>query len=79
MAFETYLISLEDNATPHELEQILRTLNRVGGKVNMAAKKCIIATFDNAHVDLVRKQRGVKIVGGVNFRGRKVSKIVKKA
>lgn len=79
MAFETYLISLEDNATPQELELILRTINRIGGKVNMAAKNFIIATFDNAHADTIRRQSAVKLVGGVNFKGRKVRKIVKKS
>ncbi|MFP3910402.1 MAG: hypothetical protein ACLFVX_11170 [Archaeoglobaceae archaeon] len=78
MAFETHLISLEDNATPQELEQVIRTLNRIKGKVNMVAKDCIIATFDNAHVDTIRKHKGVKLVGGVNFRGRRIRKVVKK-
>ncbi len=78
MALETYVISLEDVTQP-EIEQILRTLNRANGKVNMIAKKCIIATFDNAYVDTVRKQRGVKLVGGVNFKGRQIRKIIRKS
>lgn len=78
MAFEIYLISLKDNATPSELEQILRTLKRMGGKENMVAKNCIIASFDNAYVDVMRKLSGVKLVGGVNFKGRRIRKIVKK-
>ena len=77
MVFETYLISLDNNASPTELEQILRTLERIKGKINMVAQKSIIASFDNAHVDTIRSKTGVKLVGGINFKGRKVKKIVK--
>ena len=78
MVFETYLISLDNNASPTELEQILRTLERIKGKINMVAQKSIIASFDNAHVDTIRNKTGVKLVGGINFKGRKVKKVVKR-
>ena len=78
MVLETYLISLNDSTSPIEVEHILKTLTRLGGNVNMVAKRSIIASFDSAHVDIIRKKQGVKLVGGINFKGRKVRKIVKR-
>ena len=78
MVLETYLISLNDSTSPTEVEHILKTLSSLGGNVNMVAKKSIIASFDSAHVDIIRKKQGVKLVGGINFKGRKVRKIVKR-
>ena len=78
MVLETYLISLNDSTSPTEVEHILKTLSSLGGNVNMVAKKSIIASFDNAYVDTIRNKTGVKLVGGINFKGRKVRKIVKR-
>ncbi len=44
----------------------------------MVVKRSIIASFDSAQVDIIRKKPGVKLVGGINFKGRKVRKIVKR-
>ncbi|MCL7414719.1 MAG: hypothetical protein M8349_01480 [ANME-2 cluster archaeon] len=78
MVFEIYLISLNENTSSPEVEQILRTLDRIRGKVNMVAENSIIASFDNAYVDTIRNKTGVKLVGGINFKGRKVKKVVKR-
>lgn len=74
MALETYLITLKDDITPGQAEQLLRTLALIGGEVNMAVKRSIIASFDSSHADVIRKRPGVKLVGGVNFRKRIVRK-----
>ncbi|MBC2708368.1 MAG: hypothetical protein HF977_11740 [ANME-2 cluster archaeon] len=78
MVLETYLISLNYSTSPGEVEHILKTLTGLGGNVNMVVKQSIIASFDSAHVDIIRKKQGVKLVGGINFKGRKVRKIVKR-
>ena len=78
MVLETFLISLDDGVSPIEVEHIVKALGRVGAEINMVAKKSILASFDNSYVDVIRKKTGVKLVGGVNFKGRKVRKIVKK-
>ena len=78
MFLETYLISLDDGISQPEIENILRTLVSLKGNVNMVMKKGIIASFDSDYVDTIRKKSGVKLVGGVNFRGHKVRKIVKR-
>jgi hypothetical protein len=78
MVLETYLISLNDSISSTEVEHILKTLTSLGGNVNMVVKRSIIASFDSAHVDIIRKKQGVKLVGGINFKGRKVRKIVKR-
>ena len=78
MVLETYLISLNDTTSPNEVEHILKTLTSLGGNVNMVVKRSIIASFDSTHVDIIRKKQGVKLVGGINFKGRKVRKIMKR-
>lgn len=78
MVIETYLISLNDDISRVEIENILRTLTRLGGNINMDVKKNIIASFDSNYVDIIRKKTGVKLVGGINFKGRKVRKVVKR-
>ncbi|MBW6517628.1 MAG: hypothetical protein K0A89_03900 [ANME-2 cluster archaeon] len=78
MVLETFFISLDTNTSPAELEQILRTLEMIHGTINMVAQQSIIASFDNAHVNIIRNKRGVKLVGGINFKGRRVRKIVKR-
>lgn len=74
MVFETYLITLKNDINPSQVEQVLRTLTLIGGKVNMVVKRSIIASFDSSHVDTIRKRPGVKLVGGVKFRKRTVKK-----
>ena len=76
MVLETFMISLDDGASPIEVENIIKALGRIGAEINMVAKKSIIASFDNSYVDVIRKKTGVKLVGGVNFRGRTIRKIV---
>ena len=78
MFLETYLISLDDGISQPEIENILRTLISLNGNVNMVMRRGIIASFDSDYVDTIRKKSGVKLVGGVNFRGHKVRKIVKR-
>lgn len=77
MVVETFLIRLNDSVSQTEVEHILRTLTRLGGNVNMVVSRNIIASFDSVHVDTIRKKPGVKLVGGINFRGHRVRKIVK--
>lgn len=76
MVLETFMISLDDGASPIEVENIIKALGRIGAEINIVAKKSIIASFDNSYVDVIRKKTGVKLVGGVNFRGRTIRKIV---
>ena len=78
MVLETFLVSFDDGISPTEVENIVKTLGIVGAEINMVAKKSILASFDNSYVDVIRKKTGVKLVGGVNFRGRKIRKVVKK-
>lgn len=78
MPIETYFIALDDRISQPAIEKILRTLVSLKGNINMVVKKSIIASFDSGYVDVIRKQSGVKLVGGVNFKGHKVRKIVKR-
>jgi hypothetical protein len=78
MVIETFLISLNDGISQTEVEHILKILRNLGGNVNMVVRRNIIASFDSAHLDTIRKRPGVKLVGGINFRGHKVRKIVKR-
>lgn len=78
MAIETHLIRVADSATPSQIEGILKALVSVGGHVDVVANKSIIATFDGDYSEVIKRKPGVQIVGGVNFRGRTVRKVVKK-
>ncbi len=79
MSVETHIIRVADNATPSQVESILKTLAYIGGCVDVVANKSIIATFDGDLSDVIRKKSGVKLVGGVKFRGRTVRKVVKRS
>jgi hypothetical protein len=78
MTIETHLIRVADSATPSQIEGILKALVSVGGRVDVVANKSIIATFDGDYSEVIKRKPGVQIVGGVNFRGRTVRKVVKK-
>ncbi|WP_440945507.1 hypothetical protein ACSAZL_15450 [Methanosarcina sp. T3] len=77
MSFETYLIKVAENATALQVQGILKVVLGAGGRVEMVAGRTIIATLDGSSADLVRKTQGVALAGGINFRGRKIPKIVK--
>ncbi|MBP1909301.1 hypothetical protein [Methanolobus bombayensis] len=79
MAVETHLVRIADNATPSQVEGILKALVGIGGRVDVVANKSIIATFDGDYSEVIKSKSGVQLVGGVNFRGRTVRKVVKKA
>lgn len=78
MVLETFMILFDDDASSIEVEKIIKTLGRIGAEINMVAKKSVIASFDNSYVDIIRKKTCVKLVGGVNFKGRKIRKVVKR-
>lgn len=79
MPLETHIIRVADNATPSQVEGILKALVGVGGRVEVVANKSIIATFNTDYVDVIKGKPGVQLVGGVNFRGRTVRKVVKRS
>ncbi len=79
MPLETHIIRVADNATPSQVEGILKALVGVGGRVEVVANKSIIATFNTDYVDVIKGKTGVQLVGGVNFRGRTIKKVVKRS
>ncbi|MDD3042085.1 MAG: hypothetical protein PHV51_00245 [Methanosarcinaceae archaeon] len=78
MTIETHLIRLSDDATAPLIQGVLAVVLGHGGKIEMAVGRVIIASFDSAYTDRIRKKPGVKLIGGICFRGRKIPKIVKK-
>ena len=78
MPVETHFIRVADNATPEQVESLLKTLVNIGAKVEVVVKKSIVATFHSDHAGKIRKKPGVKLVGGVNLRARTVRKVVKR-
>lgn len=48
------------------------------GQIEMIAGKIIITSLDNNYAELVKKTPGVALAGGINLRGRKIPKVVKK-
>ncbi|MDY9926289.1 hypothetical protein [Methanosarcina sp.] len=78
MPIETYLIKVAETATALQVQGILKAVLGSGGRIEMVAGKTIIASLDSSSAEIVRKTQGVALAGGINFRGRKVPKIVKK-
>jgi hypothetical protein len=78
MPIETYLIKVAENATALQVQGILKVVLGTGGRIEMVAGRTIIASLDSNSAELVRKTQGVALAGGINFRGRKVCKIIKK-
>ncbi|AKB69099.1 hypothetical protein [Methanosarcina mazei] len=78
MPFETYLIKVTDNATAFQVQKLLKLVLETGGRIEMVAGKTLIASFDSSYAELIRKTEGVALAGGINFRGRKIPRIVKR-
>lgn len=78
MPVESHIIRVADNATPSQVENILKTLISIGGKVDVVVNRNIIATFNRDYAEIIKHKPGVLLVGGVNFRRRTVRKTVKR-
>ncbi len=75
MPRELTLLKFAPAITPREAEGVLREIQRLGGEVKIVAGRTLIIEIDSTHQDLLRKHRCLELVGGVNFRGRKIKKI----
>jgi len=75
MALENFLVVLENDVSPQNIDRIVNIINSLNGKVEIIAgqRKAIIATFDNSFVERVKKLPYVKLVGGVTVGRRRVS------
>lgn len=78
MAYETYMIKVKENVTCHQVQSIFKVILGLGGRIEMVAGKIIIASFESSYSELVKKTPGVELAGGINFKGRKIPKIVKR-
>ena len=78
MAYETYMIKVKENVTCHQVQSIFKVILGLGGRIEMVAGKIIIASFESSYSELVKKTPGVELAGGINFKGRKILKIVKR-
>jgi hypothetical protein len=78
MSVESHMIRISDTASQSQIQEILKTVLGVGGRIEMVAGRTVIASFDSAYAGVIKKKKGVALVGGVNFGGRKVPKIVKR-
>ncbi|MGD8968846.1 MAG: hypothetical protein PVI07_15175 [Anaerolineae bacterium] len=72
MPLETFLVTLEEGAPPQAASRAVSDITRLGGRVEMIAGegRAIIATFDHALAERVRRLSYVKLVGGVRIRKR---------
>lgn len=78
MSVESHMIRISDSASPIQVQEILKAVLGCGGRIEMISGKILIASFDSAYAEAIKRKKGVALVGGVNFRGRKVPKIVKR-
>lgn len=79
MPVETYLIKVAENATALQVQGILKVVLGTGGRIEMIAGRTVIANIDSSYAGLVRQTPGVALAGGIDFRGRKIPKIIKTA
>lgn len=78
MSTETYLIKVAENATALQIQGILKAVLETGGRIEIVTERTIIASLDSNYSELVKKIKGVAFAGGINFRGRKIPRIIKK-
>ena len=80
MVVETFLIRLRDGATRRDTDRVINYLQVHGGRVEALLKdrSVVIGVLDNSLAENVRSLPSVALVGGVNFKGRKIRKITKR-
>ena len=78
MSTETYLIKVAENATALQIQGILKAVLETGGRIEIVTGRTIIASLDSNYSELVKETKGVALAGGINFRGRKIPRIIKK-
>lgn len=78
MSTETYIIKVAENATALQIQGILKVVLETGGRIEIVTERTIIASLDSSYSELVKKTNGVALAGGINFRGRKIPRIIKK-
>jgi len=76
MTLETFLVVLEKDAPAGATAQTVSALEGLGSQVAMVAGegKAIVATFDRALADRVRRLPHVRLVGGVRIRRRTLAR-----
>ena len=80
MAVETFLIRLRDGATRRDTDRVINYVQVHGGRVEALLKdrSMVIGVMDNSLAENLRSLPLVTLVGGVNFKGRKIRKITKR-
>lgn len=77
MALESFMVVLSESSTGSHFERASNLIKDFGGKIEFVAGngKIIISTFDNVHVDRLKKMPGVRLVGGITFVKKEFKKI----
>jgi len=80
MVTETYLVRLRENVSKDEIKSVELMINRCGGNIEAVIKNGIvlITSFESSYVDVIRSLPSVELVGGVVFKGRKLTRFRKK-
>ena len=80
MVVETFLIRLRAGATRRDTDRVIDYVRVHGGRVEALLKggSVVIGVLDNSLAENVRSLPSVALVGGVNFKGRKIRKITKR-
>lgn len=78
MVLEAHLIKIAPDVSSLQIQEVIKVIFKIGGRIEIISGKVLIASFDNKYIGTIQKRRGVKFVGAVNFRGRKISKVTKK-
>ena len=78
MSLETCIVWLNEPLTTKKVEAFTRAVVDRGGRIELAATRgAFIISIDHTFIDELKAMPGVKLIGGVEIRPRKVP-IIKK-
>ena len=74
MAIGSFLVVLQESASPQTINRIVSIVRSIGGNVGIITGqgKAIIATFDSSFAGRIRRLPYVKLVGGVRIGKRRL-------
>ncbi|KYK33838.1 MAG: hypothetical protein HXS46_14180 [Theionarchaea archaeon] len=76
MATENFLVVLKEDCSLQATRKIISVIKDIGGRVEIitGGGKAVVATFDNAFAEKIRRLPYVKLVGGVTVGKRRLTR-----
>jgi len=76
MALETFLVVLREDSSSRDVNRVISAIGHLGGNVEITARRgnVLVASFDPALAESMRRLPSVKLVGGVSVGQRKLER-----